>query len=324
MNRVTSALFASLLLAGTAASAATDYPTQPITVLVPHAAGGPTDTVARLIAESMTHTLGQQLLVENAGGAGSTVGTARAARAEPDGYTLLLNHVAQASSATLYRKLSYDPDGAFDGIGRITDVPMTIVARADFEAETIGELIEYIRANKDTVTYAHAGVGSASHLCGMLFMDAIDVPLTTVPYKGTGPAMTDLLGGQVDVMCDQTTNTVNQIKTGKIKGYAVTTKDRLAVLPDLPTLDESGFPGFEMTVWHGLYAPAGTPKEIIEKLSSALQVAVQDPKVIERFADLGTVPVPPDQATPAAMDQLLETEIVKWKPIIEAAGVYAD
>ena len=236
MNRVTSALFASLLLAGTAASAATDYPTQPITVLVPHAAGGPTDTVARLIAESMTHTLGQQLLVENAGGAGSTVGTARAARAEPDGYTLLLNHVAQASSATLYRKLSYDPDGAFDGIGRITDVPMTIVARADFEAETIGELIEYIRANKDTVTYAHAGVGSASHLCGMLFMDAIDVPLTTVPYKGTGPAMTDLLGGQVDVMCDQTTNTVNQIKTGKIKGYAVTTKDRLAVLPDLPTL----------------------------------------------------------------------------------------
>ena len=324
MYRVTSALFASLLLAGTAASAATDYPTQPITVLVPHAAGGPTDTVARLIAESMTGTLGQQLLVENAGGAGSTVGTARAARAEPDGYTLLLNHVAQASSATLYRKLSYDPDGAFDGIGRITDVPMTIVARADFEAETIKELIEYIRANKDTVTYAHAGVGSASHLCGMLFMDAIDVPLITVPYKGTGPAMTDLLGGQVDVMCDQTTNTVNQIKTGKIKGYAVTTKDRLAVLPDLPTLGESGFPGFEMTVWHGLYAPAGTPKEMIEKLSSALQVAVQDPKVVERFADLGTVPVPPDQATPAAMDQLLETEIVKWKPIIEAAGVYAD
>ena len=324
MYRVTSALFASLLLVGTAASAATDYPTQPITVLVPHAAGGPTDTVARLIAESMTGTLGQQLLVENAGGAGSTVGTARAARAEPDGYTLLLNHVAQASSASLYRKLSYDPDGAFDGIGRITDVPMTIVARADLEAGTIGELIEYIRANKDTVTYAHAGVGSASHLCGMLFMDAIDVPLTTVPYKGTGPAMTDLLGGQVDVMCDQTTNTVNQIKTGKIKGYAVTTKDRLAVLPDLPTLDESGFPGFEMTVWHGLYAPAGTPKEIIEKLSSALQVAVQDPKVVERFADLGTVPVPPDQATPAAMDQLLQAEIVKWKPIIEAAGVYAD
>ena len=187
MYRVTSALLASLLLAGTAASAATDYPTQPITVLVPHAAGGPTDTVARLIAESMTGTLGQQLLVENAGGAGSTVGTARAARAEPDGYTLLLNHVAQASSASLYRKLSYDPDGAFDGIGRITDVPMTIVARADFAPNTIGELIEYIRANKDNVTYAHAGVGSASHLCGMLFMDAIDVADDHRPLQGHRP-----------------------------------------------------------------------------------------------------------------------------------------
>ena len=184
-------MLASVLLASTAALAQTDYPTQPVTVLVPHAAGGPTDTVARLIAESMTGTLGQQFLVENAGGAGSTVGTARASRAEPDGYTLLLNHVAQASSASLYRKLSYDPDGAFDGIGRITDVPMTIVARGDLEPNSIGELIEYIRANKENVTYAHAGVGSASHLCGMLFMDAIDVPMTTVPYKGTGPAMTD-------------------------------------------------------------------------------------------------------------------------------------
>lgn len=317
-------MLASLVVAAGAASAATDYPTRAVTVLVPHAAGGPTDTVARLIAESMTATLGQQLVVENAGGAGSTVGTARAARAEPDGYTLLLNHVAQASSATLYRKLRYDPDGAFDGIGRITDVPMTIVARGDLEANSIGELLDYIRANKENVTYAHAGVGSASHLCGMLLMDAIDVSMTTVPYKGTGPAMTDLLGGQVDMMCDQTTNTVNQIEAGKIKGYAVTTPVRLAVLPDLPTLDEAGLEGFEMTVWHGLFAPAGTPKEIIEKLSAALQAAVQDPKVVERFADLGTVPVSPDQATPAALDQHLAAEIVKWKPIIEAAGVFAD
>jgi tripartite-type tricarboxylate transporter receptor subunit TctC len=323
MPRFTSTL-ASFLLVGAAASAQADYPDRPITVLVPHAAGGPTDTVARLIAESMTGTLGQQVLVENAGGAGSTVGTGRAARAEPDGYTLLLNHVAQASSATLYRKLAYDPDGAFDGVGRITDVPMTIVARGDLAPNSIGELIEYIRANKENVTYAHAGVGSASHLCGMLFMAALDVPMTTVPYKGTGPAMTDLLGGQVDVMCDQTTNTTNQIKAGKIKGYAVTTPERLAVLPDLPTLDEAGLDGFEMTVWHGLYAPAGTPEEAVEKLSQALQAAVQDPKVVERFAGLGTVPVPPEQATPAAMDQLLQAEIVKWKPIIEAAGVYAD
>ena len=201
---------------------------------------------------------------------------------------------------------------------------MTIVARGDLEANSIGELLDYIRANKDDVTYAHAGVGSASHLCGMLFMDAIDVSMTTVPYKGTGPAMTDLLGGQVDVMCDQTTNTVNQIKAGKIKGYAVTTSERLAVLPDLPTLDEAGLEGFEMTVWHGLFAPAGTPEEIIEKLSAALQKAVQDPKVTARFADLGTVPVSPDQAMPAALDRHLAAEIVKWKPIIEAAGAYAD
>ena len=323
MYRFTSFL-ASLVVAGGTAMAATDYPTQPITVLVPHAAGGPTDTVARLVAESMTRTLGQQLLVENAGGAGSTLGTARAARAAPDGYTLLLNHVAQASSASLYRKLSYDPVGGFAGIGRITDVPMTIVARADFEPNTIAELLDYVRANKENVTYAHAGVGSASHLCGMLLMDAIDVPMTTVPYKGTGPAMTDLLGGQVDMMCDQTTNTVTQIKSGKIKGYAVTTNERLPVLPDLPTLNESGLDGFEMTVWHGLYAPAGTPQEILDKLSSALQVALQDPKVIERFAQLGTVPVPLDEATPAALDAHLKAEVAKWKPIIQAAGTYAD
>ena len=201
---------------------------------------------------------------------------------------------------------------------------MTIVARADFAPNSIGELLDYIRTNKDNVTYAHAGVGSASHLCGMLLMDALDAPMTTVPYKGTGPAMTDLLGGQVDIICDQTTNTVNQITSGKIKGYAVTTKERLAVLPDLPTLQEAGLDGFEMTVWHGLYAPAGTPKEIVAKLEGALQVALQDPKVIERFAQLGTVPVPLDQATPAALDQHLKAEIGKWKPIIEAAGTYAD
>jgi tripartite-type tricarboxylate transporter receptor subunit TctC len=323
MHRFTP-LLVSLLVAGGVANAATDYPTRAITVIVPHAAGGPTDTVSRLVAESMTQTLGQPVIIENAGGAGSTVGTRRAARAEPDGYTLLINHVAQATSATLYRKLAYDPDGAFDGIGLITDVPMTVVARADLEPNTIGELLDHVRANKEDVTYAHAGVGSASHLCGMLFMDAVDVAMTTVPYKGTGPAMTDLLGGQVDIMCDQTTNTTGQIKSGKIKGYAVTTPERLPVLPDLPTLDEAGLEGFEMTVWHGLYAPAGTPKDIVEKLSAALQVALKDPKVVERFAQLGTAPVAPEQATPAALDQHLAAEIEKWKPVIQATGVYAD
>jgi tripartite-type tricarboxylate transporter receptor subunit TctC len=323
MTRFTPLLL-SMLVAGGAAQAATDYPTRPITVIVPHAAGGPTDTVSRLVAESMTQTLGQPLIVENAGGAGSTVGTARAARAEPDGYTLLINHVAQATSATLYRKLAYNPDGAFDGVGLITDVPMTVVARGNLAPNTISELLDYIRANKEDVTYAHAGVGSASHLCGMLLMDALDVSMTTVSYKGTGPAMTDLLGGQVDVMCDQTTNTVPQIDAGRIKGYAVTAPERLSVLADLPTLDEAGLDGFEMTVWHGLYAPAGTPDEIIEKLSAALQVALEDPKVMERFAQLGTAPVSAEDATPAALEQHLAAEVERWKPIIQAAGVYAD
>jgi tripartite-type tricarboxylate transporter receptor subunit TctC len=327
MSRTTSTimpLLAALLVAGGAAQAATDYPTRAVTVLVPHAAGGPTDTVSRLVAEGMTKSLGQPVIVENAGGAGSTVGTGRAARAEPDGYTLLINHVAQATSSALYRKLAYDPDGAFDGIGLITDVPMTLVAKADFAPNTVGELLDHIRREKENVTYAHAGVGSASHLCGMLLQDALDVKVTTVPYKGTGPAMTDLLGGQVEMMCDQTTNTVGHIKSGKIKPYAVTTKTRLAVLPDLPTLDEAGLKDFEVTIWHGLFAPKGTPRDVVDKLATALQSALKDPKVTERFAQLGTEPVSLERATPAVLDQHLQAEIAKWKPVIQAAGVFAD
>lgn len=324
MPRITPVLAALLTAAAGGAFAQSDYPDHPITVIVPYAAGGPTDTVSRLIAESMTQTLGQPLIVENAGGAGSTVGAARAARADPDGYTIMVNHVAQASSGALYRKLAYDPDADFAGIGLITDVPMTVVARADFEPTDIAGYIAYVKAHGDEVLYGHAGVGSASHLCGMLLMDALDVKMTTVPYKGTGPAMTDLLGGTIDTMCDQTTNTVPQITGGAIKGYAVTTPERVAVLPDLPTLQEAGLQGFEMTVWHGLFAPAGTPPEVLEKLSGALQAALQDPKVIERFADLGTTPVPVAEATPAAMDALLAAEIARWKPIIESAGEFAD
>jgi tripartite-type tricarboxylate transporter receptor subunit TctC len=324
MPRITPILAALLMTTAGVASAQSDYPERAITVIVPHAAGGPTDTVSRLIAESMTQTLGEALVVENAGGAGSTVGAARASRADADGYTLMINHVAQASSGSLYRKLAFDPDADFDGIGLITDVPMTIVARADFEPTDIASYIDYLKANGDTVLYGHAGVGSASHLCGMLLMDALDVKLTTVPYKGTGPAMTDLLGGVFDTMCDQTTNTIPQIGANTIKGYAVTTSERIDVLPDLPTLQESGLDGFEMTVWHGLFAPAGTPPEILEKLSSALQTALQDPKVIERFAELGTTPVPVEQATPAAMDAHLAAEITKWQPVIESAGEFAD
>jgi tripartite-type tricarboxylate transporter receptor subunit TctC len=305
-------------------AAAQDYPNRVITMIVPFAAGGPTDTVARLIAEPMSKTLGQQVIVENVGGAGGTIGAGRVAKADADGYTLLLHHIGQATSATLYRNLDYKPGEDFAGIGLVTDVPMTFVARGDFEAKSMPELVEYAKAHKDTVTVANAGIGSASHLCGMLFMASIGTPLTTVPYKGTGPAMNDLLGGVFDFMCDQTTNTTSQIKAGKIKVYAVTSTKRVPSLPDVPTTTEAGLPDFRVGIWHGLYAPKGTPQPVIDKVQAALQGALQDPNVIARFADLGTEPVPLDQATPAALDAHLKAEIAKWQPVIQAAGIYAD
>ncbi|MBL9035011.1 MAG: tripartite tricarboxylate transporter substrate binding protein BugD [Rhodospirillaceae bacterium] len=303
---------------------AQDYPTGPITVVVPFSAGGPTDTVTRLVAESMSKSLGQQVIVENVGGAGGTLGAARVAKAEPDGYTLLLHHIGMATSATLYRKLPYDPKAAFAPIGLVTEVPMVLVARKDFPPNNLQELITYVKEHKDEVTYANAGIGAASHLCGMLFMQAIETPLTTVPYKGTGPAMTDLLGGQVDFLCDQTTNTTNQIKAGEVKAYGVFADQRLANLPDLPTVKEGGLEGQSFAIWHGLYAPAGTPEPIVNKLSEALKAALADQTVIDRFAELGTAPVPADQATPAALQQKVTSEIDRWKPVIEAAGEYAD
>jgi tripartite-type tricarboxylate transporter receptor subunit TctC len=318
-------LFAAAAFAMTASAAATQtYPDRTITIVVPFAAGGPTDTVTRLVAEAMSKDLGQQIVVENVGGAGGTLGAARVANAEPDGYTLLLHHIGMATSATLYRKLAYDTLNAFEYVGLVTEVPMTIVARKDFEPTDLKGLIDYVKANKDTVTLANAGIGAASHLCGMLFMSAIQTPLVTVPYKGTGPAMTDLLGGQVDIMCDQTTNTTKQIQGGTIKAYAVTTPKRLDVLPDVPTTEEAGLPGMQVGIWHGLYAPKGTPPEITERLSKSLQVALKGPNVAARFAELGTVPSSDADATPAALKAKLESEIARWKPIIDAAGQYAD
>jgi len=315
---------ACLALFGSALAHAQSYPTKTITMIVPFAAGGPTDTVARLVAQSMGTKLKQQIIIENVGGAGGTIGAARVAKAAPDGYTLFLHHIGQATAPSLYRKLSYNAQTDFEPIGLVTDVPMTIVARKDFPAKDFKEFLAYVKANKDKVTYANAGVGSASHLCGMLFMTAIGTDLTTVPYKGTGPAMNDLLGGQVDFMCDQTTNTTSQIKSGKIKAYGVTTKSRLASMPDLPTLTEAGLPGFEVAVWHGMYAPKGTPKPIIDTLANALQTALKDPNVKQRFNDLGTEPVADKRATPEALRVHVKSEIERWAPIIGKAGVYAD
>lgn len=311
-------------LATGSAEAQQAYPTRPITVVVPFAAGGPTDTVARLIAESMSKTLGQQVIVENVGGAGGTRGAAQVAKAAPDGYTLLIHHIGQATAATLYRKLPYNVLTDFEEAGLITPVPMTLIAKPGLEPKTTPELIDFIKKNKEKITLGNAGVGSASHLCGMLLMSKVGAPMTTVPYQGTGPAMNDLVGGQIDLMCDQTTNTTGQIKGGKVKAYAVTTKDRVKSLGDLPTLQESGLKDVEVTIWHGMYAPKGTPKEIMDKLNAALQVALEDPKVIARFADLGTEPEAKDRRSREFHKQFLASEVAKWKPVIEAAGVYAD
>jgi len=313
------AFTAAALVAG-AASAQT-FPSKPMTMVIPFAAGGPTDVVGRLIAQSMSKTLGQQVIVENTVGAGGTIAATRVARAAPDGYTILLHHIGQSTAPSLYRKLPYDALTAFETIGLVTDVPMTVVAKGNFPAKNFGELVQYVKANKDKVNLANAGTGSASHLCGLLFQEAIGVTVATIPYKGTAPAMNDLLGGQVDIMCDQTTNTTSYIKSGKIKAYAVTTPKRLAVLPDLPTTRESDLPALDVAVWHGLYAPKGTPRDVVTKVNGALKVALKDPLVIERFAGLGTEPVAESRTTPEVHKQFLTAEVAKWKKVIEAAGV---
>jgi tripartite-type tricarboxylate transporter receptor subunit TctC len=305
------------------AAAQSDYPNKPITFVVPFSAGGPTDTVTRLIAEPMSQTLGQQIVIQNVTGAGGTLGAGEVAAAPADGYTVLMHHIGMSTAPSLYASLTYDPLEDFKTVGLVTEVPMTIIARKDFEPNTLQELIDYVKANADTVTYANAGIGAASHLCGLMFQSAVGVKLTEVPYQGTGPALTDLVGGQVDFMCDQTTNTSGQITGGEVKAYAVTTPDRVESLPDLPTTAEAGLPDLEVAVWHGLYAPAGTPEEIVQKLSDALKVALADQAVIDQMADLGTAPVPEDDATPEAHTAKLEEQIDIWGPIIADAGVEA-
>ena len=324
ITRILLSTLAALTVAFGASSHAAEFPNKPITIIVPFAAGGPTDTVARLLAQAMGADLKQTVIVENVAGAGGTVGAGRVARADPDGYTIFLHHIGHSTAPALYKKLPYDTEKDFAPIGLVTDVPMTLVARSNFPPKDLKDLVTYVKQNKDKVTYANAGVGAASHLCGMLFMTAIDTDLTTVPYKGTGPAMNDLLGGKVDFMCDQTTNTTSQIKAGKIKVYAVTTKKRVPSLPDVPTAAEAGLPNFEVTVWHGLYAPKGTPKPVIDRLNASLKTALKDPTLKARFADLGTEPVAESQATPEALAAHLKSQIGLWSPIIKKAGIYAD
>ena len=322
--RVLVMLMCGLLLLGSVQANADEYPSKVITVVVPFSAGGPSDTVARLLAQAMSSSLKTQLIVENVAGAGGTIGAARVAQAKPDGYTLFVHHIGHATAPALYRKLTYNPITDFEPIGLINDGAMTLVARKDFPPKDLKDLIAYVKANKEKVNMANAGVGSASHLAGLLFMSAIETDLTTIPYKGTGPAMNDLLGGQVDFMIDQTTNTTSHIKAGKIKVYAVTTPQKLPSLPEVPTMHGAGLPNFKMTVWHALYAPKGTPKPIIDRLTNALQEALKNANVKQRYAELGAEPVAQDQAIPEALRRHLKAEIEKWGPIIKKAGVYAD
>ena len=300
-----------------------NYPEDQITIVVPFSEGGPTDTVTRLVAEPMAEELGAEIIVENVEGAGGTVAAEQVANEEPDGYQVLMHHIGMSTAPTLYEDLPYDPLEDFEMIGLVTEVPMTIIGSPNFEPNTLEELIAYVEENVDTVNYAHAGPGAASQLCGLLFEQAIGVDFNEVPYEGTGPAMDDLLGDNVDFMCDQTTNTAERILAGEVKAYAVTTPERIEALPDVPTTAEEGVDDVEVTVWHGLYVPAGTPQEIVDALNSALVAALADEGVISRLAELGTAPVAEDRATPDAHREHLQAQIDLWRPIIEEAGVTA-
>ena len=302
------------------------YPDKPVTIVVPFTAGGPTDKVARDFAESMRKPLGGTVIIENVGGAGGTLGANKVAKAAPDGYTLLLHHIGMATATALYRTLPYKTLEDFEYLGMINEVPMTLIGRADLPAANYAELAKWLEANKGKVNLANAGVGSASHLCGLMFQTAIKVDMTTVPYKGTAPAMNDLLGGHVDIMCDQTTNTTGQIESGKVKAYAVMSPKRLASGPlaKVPTADESGLKGFNVTVWHGLYAPKGTPKAVLDKVNTALRAALKDADFIKRQEALGAVIVSDARVAPADHKKFVEAEINKLGPVIKAAGQYAD
>jgi len=304
------------------------YPTaKPISIVVPFTAGGPTDRVARDLAEALRKPLGgATVVVDNAAGAGGSIGANKVAKAAPDGYTLLLHHIAMATMPTLVRNIPFKVESDFEYLGMVNDVPMTLIGKPALPANNYKELSSWIGANKDKINLGNAGVGSASHLCGLLFQNAIQVDMTTVPYKGTAPAMTDLIGGQIDLMCDQTTNTTSQIEGKKVKAFAVTTTKRLTTpaLKDLPTMQESGLRSFEVTIWHGLYAPKGTPPDILAKLNGALKAALKDPEFIKKQEGLGAVVVADKRVEPAEHKKFVAAEIAKWSPVIKAAGVYAD
>lgn len=312
---------AGALLLSNSAIAQKDWPTKSISLIVPFAAGGPTDSVARLIAVPMGQALGQTVVVENVPGAGGTIASTKVARATPDGYTIYLHHMGMATANALYDKLPYDPLTSFEHIGQVADVPMVLLGKKSLPANNFKELEAYIRANGSKVTMANAGPGAVSQLCGLLFQSRLGVKLTNVPYKGTGPALTDLLGGQVDLLCDQTTQTIPYIKDGSVKAFGTTTLKRLPAIPNVPTLDEQGLKGFEVKVWHGMYTPKGTPKPILDKLNAALKKALNTPDVKKRLADANIDIVAVGKINDKGLKDHLDAEINKWGPIIRKANI---
>jgi tripartite-type tricarboxylate transporter receptor subunit TctC len=312
---------ASALLGSNIASAQKDWPTKSIQLIVPFAAGGPTDSIARLIAVPMGQALGQTVVVENVPGAGGTIASTKVARAAPDGYTIYIHHMGMATANALYDKLPYDPMTSFEYIGQVADVPMVLLGKKDLPANNFKELEAYIKANGSKVTMANAGPGAVSQLCGLLFQSRLGVKLTNIPYKGTGPALTDLLGGQVDLLCDQTTQTIPYIKDGRVKAFGTTTMKRLPAIPNVPTLNEQGLKGFEVKVWHGVYAPKGTPQPILDKINAALKKALNTPDVQKRLNDSNIDIVPMDKVSAKGLKNHLDNEINVWGPVIRKANI---
>lgn len=328
MKKLLKALLPLALAAGALGAAAADeYPAgKTVTLVVPFAAGGPTDKVARDLAEALHKSLGTTVIVDNAAGAGGAVGASKVARAPADGYTLLLHHISMATMPTLVPHISFNVEKDFEYLGMINDVPMTIIAKPGLPANNYKELVAWMHQNQGKINLGNAGVGSASHLCGLLFQHAMGVDMTQVAYKGTGPAMIDLMGGQIDLMCDQTTNTTGAIEAKKVKVFAVTTPQRLTVpaLKDVPTLQELGVKDFQVTIFHGLYAPKGTPAPVLKKINEALKVALKDPDFIKREEALGAVVVTDKRLEPAEHKKFVLSQIKLWTPLIKAAGVQVE
>nr|WP_315127419.1 tripartite tricarboxylate transporter substrate-binding protein [uncultured Polynucleobacter sp.] len=312
---------AGTLLGSNIASAQKDWPTKSISLVVPFAAGGPTDSIARLIAVPMGQALGQTVVVENVPGAGGTIASTKVARAAPDGYTIYIHHMGMATANALYDKLPYDPMTSFEYIGQVADVPMVLLGKKDLPANNFKELEAYIKANGSKVTMANAGPGAVSQRCGLLFQSRLGVKLTNIPYKGTGPALTDLLGGQVDLLCDQTTQTIPYIKDGRVKAFGTTTMKRLPAIPNVPTLNEQGLKGFEVKVWHGVYAPKGVPQPILDKINAALKKALNTPDVKKRLEDANIDIVPAEKVSAKGLKDHLEKEINVWGPVIRKANI---